>query len=45
VELHGGQLQMEQREGSRTVFGFGLPIHSGAAQGTSVEPQWHQEVA
>ena len=45
VDLHGGQLQMEQREGGQTVFGFGLPINSSATQVAPIESASHQEAA
>jgi signal transduction histidine kinase len=45
VDLHGGQLQMEHRESSLTVFSFGLPLNGSAAKMTEPESAHPQEVA
>jgi len=49
VDLHGGQLQMERREGGLTMFDFGLPINGSVAQVTRLNPliirRWHDDAS
>jgi signal transduction histidine kinase len=45
VDLHGGSLQVEQREGNVTVFGFSVLINGSASQVIRAESEGHEEVA